>query len=60
MAEGFILDVSQSGARTVSTWVEGAPDKSLWLGVKIRGKVRHEIQTWRCGRCGYLESYSRG
>jgi len=60
MTEGFVVDVNQSGARTVSAWVEGAPEKSLWLGVKVRGKTKYDIQTWRCGRCGFLESYAKG
>jgi len=58
MSEGFVLDVNQGGARTVSTWVEGAPDKGFW-GLKLRGKPQFEIQTWRCGRCGFLENYAK-
>jgi hypothetical protein len=59
MAEGFILDINQGGTQTVSTWIEGAPDKR-WYGLKTGGRVKHEIQTWRCGRCGFLENYARG
>ena len=57
MTEGFVA-TDKDGARSVSTWVEGAPDKR-WYGIKIGGKVKHEIQTWRCGRCGFLESYAK-
>jgi len=60
MAQGFIPDVNQSGSNIVSTWVEGAPVKSFWLGVKVSKKVKLEVETWRCGRCGFLESYARG
>jgi len=60
MTEGFVLDVNQGGSRTASAWVEGPPEKSLWLGVKVRGKVKYDIQTWRCTRCGFLESYAKG
>ncbi|MES2097487.1 MAG: PF20097 family protein [Pseudomonadota bacterium] len=60
MAEGFVLDVGQHGSRTVSTWVEGAAEKSFWTGLKIGKKASFPIQTWRCGRCGFLESYARG
>ncbi len=59
MTEGFVLDVNQGGSRTVSTWVEGAPEKR-WYGLKVSGKAKYEIQTWRCGRCGFLESYAKG
>ena len=59
MAEGFVVDVNQHSQRTVSTWVKGAPEKG-WLGVKIGKRPQFEIQTWRCGRCGFLESYAKG
>ena len=57
MAEGFVLDRSDNG-RAVSTWVEGAPQKSRWTGVKLKGKMAIEIATWRCASCGLLESYA--
>lgn len=59
MAEGFVIDNSY-GTRTVAQWVEGRPEKSIWTGLKIKGRSRHAIATWRCGRCGYLESYAPG
>ena len=58
MTEGFILDADQSGGRSVSAWVEGVPDKR-WYGLKLGKKPKLDIQTWRCGRCGFLESYAR-
>jgi hypothetical protein len=57
MAEGFIVDVSH-GTMAVSSWVEGAPQKSVWTGLKLSGKGRSEIATWRCNRCGFLEHYA--
>ena len=57
MTEGFVIDVTH-GAYGVSSWVEGAPQKSVWTGVKVTGRPRSEIATWRCGRCGFLESYA--
>ena len=59
MTEGFVVD-NGYGTKTVSNWVEGAPVISFWTGLKLRGKRQVPIQTWRCGRCGYLESYARG
>ena len=41
-------------------WIEGAPEKSFWIGIKTRGRRKLKIETWRCGRCGYLESYAPG
>ncbi len=43
----------------MSCRVEGAPEKSIWVGVKLRGKTPIEIATWRCGSCGFLESYAK-
>ena len=57
MAEGFVVDATH-GAYGVSNWVEGAPLKSMWTGVKLSGKPRAEIATWRCNRCGFLEHYA--
>ncbi len=38
---------------------KGAPVKSLFVGLKLKGKDKRPIETWRCGRCGYLENYAR-
>ena len=59
MAEGFVVDHTHGGA-SVSAWVEGEPRKSFWTGLKLGGKTPVDIQTWRCRRCGYLESYAPG
>ncbi len=59
MQEGFILDVSE-GDRLVSSWVGGKPEASFWaLGAKIKGKEQYPIQSFRCTKCGYLESYAK-
>lgn len=58
MTEGFIVDHTHS-SRSVSAWIDGAPVKSIWTGVKLRGKTPLEIATWRCGSCGYLENYAK-
>lgn len=57
MAEGFVLDRSDSG-RGVSSWIEGTPQKSMWTGIKLKGRTMIEIATWRCSSCGFLESYA--
>jgi hypothetical protein len=57
MAEGFLIDESY-GTRAVAKWYEGPPVKSMWTGLKIRGRTNYPVVTWRCGRCGYLESYA--
>ena len=55
--EGFIVDHTHGGV-SVSTWVEGEPKKSFWVGVKMSGTTPIDITTWRCRRCGFLESYA--
>ena len=57
MVEGFVVDATHGGA-AVSSWVEGAPEKSVWTGLKLAGRPRAEIATWRCNRCGFLEHYA--
>jgi hypothetical protein len=58
MDEGFIKDESH-GAVRASTWVEGPPEKSFWTGTKTRGKKQVQVTTFRCQRCGFLESYAK-
>jgi predicted nucleic-acid-binding Zn-ribbon protein len=57
MEEGFIKDITH-GAVLVSKWVEGAPEKGLLRSVKTRKKRQLDVATYRCTRCGYLESYA--
>lgn len=58
MQEGFILD-SSHGSRLVSRWIAGKPEVSFWVGMKIHDKEQHQTQSFRCTKCGYLESYAR-
>jgi ribosomal protein S27AE len=56
--QGFILDHADGQPKKVTSWVEGAPEKGWFGGVKIRGKRTLEIESWRCDKCGFLESYA--
>ena len=56
MAEGFVPDFCQSVKPP--EWFEGTPERSFWTGVKLSGKARFQIRTYRCVKCGYLESYA--
>jgi len=58
MEQGFVLDHSDNHGKRVSGWVEGAPERGWFRPLKLRGKRQLEVQTWRCTRCGYLESYA--
>lgn len=57
LVEGFVLDQSH-GASTVPTWVEGSPERSIWTGVRLSGKPRHDIASWKCRSCGFIEHYA--
>lgn len=59
MQEGFILDVADGG-RKASSWICGPPETTTWsFGVKIKGKEQYPIWSFRCSKCGFLESYAR-
>ena len=58
MEEGFVLDQSHA-ASLQAAWIEGKPQRSFWTGLKVTKDIRHPITTYRCERCGYLESYAR-
>ena len=57
MEPGYIVDEGY-GKRTVANWIAGAPERSIWTGLKTRGKDKLDVTTYRCRRCGYLESYA--
>ncbi len=58
MVRGFVADWSHAQV-FVSQWVEGWPHKSFWTGTKVPSDKCIPIGTFRCGECGYLESYAR-
>lgn len=55
MSEGFVVDHTYGGS-DVASWVKGTPERSIWVGLKLGGKETFKITTWRCNRCGYLET----
>ena len=58
MEVGYVLDHGEGNSRQPTMWVEGEPVRSIWMGTKIAGKALHQIHTFRCPECGYLESYA--
>ncbi len=58
MVQGFIVDFNLAG-RMVSSWVEGAPEKSTWTGTKVPTEKTIPVGTFRCSGCGFLESYAQ-
>ena len=59
MHAGFVMDRGDYNAGLVSNWVEGPPEKSFWTGLKTKDRLVLPVTTYRCERCGYLESYAR-
>jgi hypothetical protein len=57
MQEGFQLDSIHNSAR-VAHWAEGAPEFWFLRILKLRGRRKIPIRTWRCSKCGYLESFA--
>ncbi len=57
MEEGFTL-TGRDTYRRAAGWVAGRPRKNWLLGLRLPHKPI-DIQSWRCGRCGYLESFAR-
>ena len=59
MEPGYVIDEGD-GTRSVANWVAGEPERRIWTGLKLRGKSKVAVTTYRCRRCGYLESYAPG
>jgi hypothetical protein len=47
MEAGFIPDASY-GAILIGSWVEGTPEKGWTGSVKLKGKRKFDITTYRC------------
>lgn len=58
MAGGFVVDHGDNGQVHVSTWQSGEPQKSFWAGLKQVKAQQKPVSTFRCERCGFLESYA--
>jgi lipopolysaccharide biosynthesis regulator YciM len=53
MGAGYMLDYTRVGE-----WIEGEPEHALFQMLKLKGRRRLPATTYRCERCGYLESYA--
>jgi hypothetical protein len=58
MEQGFLLEQRDGNLKDVTEWIEGVPEKGWFGHVKVKHKRQLAVETWRCGRCGYLESYA--
>ncbi|PYT07619.1 MAG: hypothetical protein DMF49_07595 [Acidobacteria bacterium] len=54
MQEGFVPDVGQNDRFRRTRWTEGRPEKTLFGGLKVKGRRQLDTVTFRCPRCGWL------
>jgi hypothetical protein len=57
MKQGFLVDKRGGFSREVSEWAEGAPEQSFF-GASAPSEKRIPVGTFRCAKCGFLESYA--
>jgi hypothetical protein len=64
MKGGFLIGATAYVLLTPSAqpvqWVEYADERKVFSGewVKVNRAEKHQITTYRCEGCGYLESYA--
>ena len=58
MDSGFVIDKVGKEFAEAPEWAEGVPERAFWIGLKLAGRERHAIVTYRCSACGYLESFA--
>jgi hypothetical protein len=59
MVQGFLIDRGHANSARVSSWAEGAPERSFWSGTRVHADAVVPVGTFRCSNCGFLESYAR-
>ncbi len=57
MEGGFLRDRSDSES-VQATWVEGAPERSAWTGLKLKGRREIPLYAWRCPRCTQVRFFA--
>jgi predicted nucleic-acid-binding Zn-ribbon protein len=54
--KGYIPDATCGVV--LGTWIGGEVETGFLGAIKLKGKTRRRITTYRCNSCGYLESYA--
>lgn len=47
------------GGYGMPTFVLG-PMRKKWYGIALKGQTKFNVITYRCSRCGFLESHALG
>ena len=58
MAPGFLIDKGDHSVPSQQQWAEGVPERSFWTGLKLKGREKVLVVTFRCPHCGLLQSYA--
>ena len=62
MEGGFLLDRGHGNSQNQAEWVEGEPEQRKIFGLPAGLKTSKDdilkVVTYRCPRCGMLESYA--
>jgi hypothetical protein len=63
MEPGELVDrgpgpLGQHPWRQQARWVAGLPERSFWLGLRLRHKSQVPVLTYRCPRCWRLEPFA--
>jgi hypothetical protein len=59
MEEGFMVDIGHMTIQQ-ARWCRGKPNPSFWSGEVANRQMTSgsRVSTYRCPKCGYLESYA--
>lgn len=58
MVAGFVAEYLSGGRAQLDYWIEGPPTQDLRGRLDVTDQRKIPIKTYRCSRCGYLESYA--
>jgi hypothetical protein len=59
MDAGLMLDrAGGRGGSEEPMWIKGAADKGFFGNIKEHGRERKPVVTFRCPKCGRLESFT--
>lgn len=59
MEAGFVADKAHYSVPDTQKWVEGPPEPSFWSGLRMKDREVIPVRTYRCEKCGWLDSYAK-
>lgn len=58
MDAGILVDKADYNMPGKQQWAEGAPERSMWSGLKLKGHEQADVVAFRCPQCYLLQSYA--